>query len=297
MSRAKQVAGYHFGVATFGLYLPQVNIEFREVGHAAQAAEALGYGHIWFIDHFEVPGTTGVLDGWTVASAVAAMTEHIRIGHLVLNAAVRHPSLLAKMAASLDQVSGGRFDLGLGWGSDSQELHTYLDLDEPFSARRARMSEAIDIVREMHRGRPTSVRGRYWSVDGATCAPLPVQQPVPVVIGGAGTATMRLVREHADWWNCPSYGRHRLDELVKECGRARISANYSIALEEREPELRRAGHPNAPVLVGSPDAIASELVADQSRGVELFNIQFVRYDCLIGQMECFMSRVVPILMP
>src|SRR3954469_24750728 len=106
----------------FGLFLPQISLTFAELSATARAAEAMGFGHLWFIDHFDLPGLGDVLEGWTVASAITSVTKTIRIGHLVLCAGFRHPAVLAKMAITLDRISGGRFDLGLGWGASPVEL-------------------------------------------------------------------------------------------------------------------------------------------------------------------------------
>src|SRR4051794_3848642 len=99
----------------------------------SQAAEATGFDSLWLMDHLVAPMRLDVdtFEGWTVASALAARTERIRIGHLVLCDPFRHPALLAKMAATLDVVSNGRLDLGLGWGSVPDELHTFGFGDDP----------------------------------------------------------------------------------------------------------------------------------------------------------------------
>ena len=110
----------------FGLYLPQLRMSFDRVLERTLAAEAAGFDSVWLMDHLTAPAAPEVdtLEGWTVASALAARTSKIRIGHLVLCDPFRHAVLLAKMAATLDVISGGRLDLGIGWGSVPAELET-----------------------------------------------------------------------------------------------------------------------------------------------------------------------------
>ncbi len=281
-------------MAEFGLYLPQVGLGFEQIVEGASVAAALGFRHVWFVDHFEIPGYGGVMEGWTIATAVAAMVPDIRIGHLVLCAGVRHPSLLGKMAATLDRISGGRLDLGLGWGSSAEELNAFGVSTEPGAVRRARLVETIAIVRAMLAGGDICFEGEHYAVRATCSGPTAVQSPVPLFIGGTGPATMELVRHHADWWNCPSAGRKHLAKLVPSTGRARVSLNYSLALDDESTgPACFSGRPYAPVLRGGSAAVADVLAADRALGVELFNIQFVHVDTLASQMETFMAKVAP----
>ncbi|MDQ4096279.1 MAG: LLM class flavin-dependent oxidoreductase [Actinomycetota bacterium] len=283
-------------MAEFGLYLPQVGLTFPQISNAASAAASIGFRNVWFIDHFEVPGYAGVMEAWTVATAVAASIPEIRVGHLVLCAGVRHPALLGRMAATLDRISEGRLDLGLGWGSALEDLRAFGVSSDPGAVRRAKLAETIEIVRAMLAGDDVTFEGRHYQVRARNSGPTAVQSPVPVFIGGTGPATMQLVRDHADWWNCPSAGRKHLAELVSLTGRARVSVNYSLAFSaEPAGPARVLGRPHAPVLCGSPAALAEALAADRALGVDLFNIQFVQIENLVGQMETFMTEVAPAL--
>src|SRR3977135_4719513 len=108
----------------FGLFLPQVRLPLGTLSERTLVAEAAVFDTVWFMDHLWAAGAPelDVLEGWTAATAIAARTERIRIGHMVLCDAFRHPALLAKMAVSLDHISGGRLELGIGWGSLGGEL-------------------------------------------------------------------------------------------------------------------------------------------------------------------------------
>lgn len=281
-------------VPRFGLYLPQIGLSFRQVREIASAAESMGFRHLWFCDHLEIPGCPSVLEGWTIAAAIAAHTSDIRIGHLVLCAGFRHPALLGKMAATFDQISEGRLDLGLGWGGSPMEMRDYGLAVESGALRRAKLAETIAIIRLMLVGGAVDFEGEHYVIHAAPTGPCAVQSPVPVFVGGAGATTMDLVRDHADWWNCPSYGRDDLSRLISLKGTARVSVNYSIAFDETSPtSVRRLGDRCAPILSGTPAAIGEILAADQQLGVELFNIQFVCLADIISQMTTFMKHVAP----
>lgn len=277
----------------FGLYLPQVRVSAADIVEAARVAAGCGMRHLWLIDHFQLPRYGPVPEGWTLASAVALQVPGIRIGHLVLCAGVRHPALLAAMASTLDTLTGGRLDLGLGWGGDPEELHALGLNDDAGPTRRAKLRETVAIVRAVLAGGDVDVTGTHYRVQASFPSPNAVQQPVPITIGGAGSTTMRLVNELADWWNCPSYGRGELARLIPRKGdRARVSVNYSLAFDDAAV-ARTIGHPMAPVLCGRPDALAAALNADRHLGVELFNVQFVHLDGLHAQIERFMAEVAP----
>ena len=272
------------GPAHAGLYLPQVRMEFAEIERRVRAAEEAGFHSAWFIDHLAPPAGRGLdmLDAWTVATAVAMRTERLRIGHLVLCAEFRHPALLAKMAASLDVVSGGRLDLGLGWGSVAAELADYGFPDPGPAARAARLAEEIDLLRLLWTGEPVDFDGAHWTLRDAVCRPRPVAGRVPIHLGGAGPRlTMPLVAGKADWWNCPSTAADRLAELRPAAGAARVSVQHPIGLaasaaarEEVAATARRRFGAWGGVITGTPDEVAAALSRERAAGAELFVCQF-----------------------
>ncbi|TDC79487.1 LLM class flavin-dependent oxidoreductase [Actinomadura sp. 7K507] len=267
-----------------GLFLPQVRMDFATIERRVRTAEEAGFHSAWFVDHLAPPGDRrlDMLDAWTVATAVAMRTERLRVGHLVLCAEFRHPAVLAKMAASLDVLSGGRFELGLGWGSVAEELTAYGFADPGPAARAARLAETIDLVRLLWTGEPVDFDGAHWTLRDAVCRPRPVAGRVPIHIGGAGPKlTMPLVAGRADWWNCPSTAADRLAELRPSAGEARISVQHPIGLaassaargEVVETARRRFGAWGG-VIAGTPDEVAAALSRERDAGAELFVCQF-----------------------
>jgi alkanesulfonate monooxygenase SsuD/methylene tetrahydromethanopterin reductase-like flavin-dependent oxidoreductase (luciferase family) len=268
----------------FAALIPQVGLDLAELANRARVAESCGYRSVWLIDHLcaQPRIETPIFEAWTAATVLAERTERIRIGHLVLCNSFRHPALLAKMAATLDHVSGGRLELGLGWGSVAEELRAFGIGDEPPATRSARLRETLEILPQLFTGEPVDYQGRFYTLRGAMCRPRPLQDPLPIFLGGAGPKlTMPLVAKHAHWWNCVASGVDRIAELIPLAGSARISVQHPIAVldpvrdgeAERARALRRfAGWGSA--LVGTPDEIAEELVKEVAMGAELFIFAF-----------------------
>ena len=270
----------------FGVYAPQLKTDVTTVIEQARAAEAAGFDSFWLMDHLLAPGAPpcDTLESWTLLTALACATTTLRLGHLVGCAPFRHPSLLAKMAATVDQITGCRLELGLGWGSVESELATF---GYPVASRRERseaLGETLQILDLMFAGDPFDFTGKYFSLTGAYGLPRPLQRRIPVHIGGAGRQlTMPLVAKHADWWNCVGSARERLEELAPLRGSARISAQYAVGVVHREEDradvaarvARRMpesawGRP----LVGTTTELVDHFRAERNRGVELCVVRF-----------------------
>src|SRR5438477_791849 len=277
-------------------------MSFERIVERALAAEAAGFDSVWLMDHFTAPMAREIdtFEAWTVATALAARTSTIRIGHLVLCDPFRHPVLLAKTAASFDIISNGRLELGIGWGSVPDELRTFGFGPQPASIRASRLQETLEILELMFSGEPFDYAGDHFTLHGATGRPVPAQSHVPVHIGGGGAKlTMPLVERFADWWNCPGYALDRLDELRPLAGNARISAQHPIGLAttpaDRDDAIatvtRRFGSWGG-VIAGTADEVAAGLAADAARGVEGFVCQFGGFGA-VDTIECFMRDVGP----
>lgn len=287
----------------FGVFLPQLRMSFDTILERTLAAETAGFDSVWLMDHLAAPAGAHLdtFEGWTTAAALAVRTSHIRIGHLVTCDPFRHPAVLAKMAATVDVLSGGRLELGLGWGSVEAELEAYgIDTGGP-AVRAARLRETLEILPLMFEGEPFDYDGEHFRLAEAIGRPVPVQAKVPVHIGGAGTRlTMPIVRDHADWWNCPSYAIDRLGELRAEAAGARVSAQHPVALAPDEASRaevlavaeRRFGTWGG-LVAGTASEVAGVLGAEaQDHGVEGFVVQFTDFG-LPETVHRFMEEVAP----
>jgi probable F420-dependent oxidoreductase len=183
-----------------GIQLPEVERDVRwpEYLAMARAAEELGYDSIWLGDHllYRSP-ERGPWEAWTLLSALAAATERVRLGPLVACAGFHPPGLIAKMAATIDEVSGGRFVLALGAGWNEDEFRAF---GIPYDHRVSRFEEAFAIVRALLAGERVTLRGRFWSADDAVLLPPPARR-VPLMIGSNGPRMLRIALPHADAWN------------------------------------------------------------------------------------------------
>jgi probable F420-dependent oxidoreductase len=282
-------------------------LTFERVAGYAERAEAAGLAELWVSDHFWLnldryggpPGRRGSLECWTTLSALAMRTQRVRLGSLVMAVGFRPPTLLAKMAATLDQLSGGRLDLGLGAGWNQDEFR---ENDLPFPSpgeRLAMLEEALGVLEALLTGAPTSFSGRHYQVHNAQLLPGPVQRPRPPLwVGGSGDRLLGVVARAADGWNVcwaitPRQYDQRLEVLRAACARAGRSSGEvrrSLGLTTligRDPDdlverWRRlqAWTPGrfldkvdlagwaASRLVGTPDQILEQLRAWEGRGVE-----------------------------
>lgn len=181
-----------------------------EIREAVAAAEEAGFDSLWVDDHLltdEGPWEDDKLEGWTIASAMAAITSRATVGHLVTANTLRSPGLVAKMATTLDHVSGGRAVVGLGGGWFEREHAAFgVDFGTSIGERLDRLDEAAGLIRRLLDGERFSHAGRFYRFEDALARPRPVQPHVPILVGGSGRRkTLRTVARYADHWN--AYGR------------------------------------------------------------------------------------------
>jgi len=187
-----------------GVQLPEVEREVRwpELLAIARAAEGSGFDSIWIGDHMLYRGDgrpeRGPWDVWTTLAALAASTERVRLGPLVASTAFHRPGLIARMAAAIDEVSAGRFVLGLGAGWNETEFRAF---GIPFDRRVTRFEEAFTIIRRLLAGERVTFDGTYHRVEDAVLLPTP-HRPVPLLVGSAGPRVVGIASPYADWWNC-----------------------------------------------------------------------------------------------
>jgi F420-dependent oxidoreductase-like protein len=202
----------------FGIQTGQQNIAWADMLDLWRKADGWGYDSLWNFDHLYPIFTDPegpCFEGWTTLSALAQATTRARIGQMVNGNTYRNPALLAKMAATVDHISGGRLNLGIGAGWFELE-HRSLGFD--FKTVRGRLDaldEACQIIRGMFTQPKTTLRGKHYQVEDAMCLPQPLQQPhPPILIGGSGKKVLlKLVAQHADMWNSFASAEH-MAELI-----------------------------------------------------------------------------------
>jgi len=273
----------------WGVHVPQHRSDVATMTTLATSADEAGVDSFWLMDHLVTPQAPrlDVLEAWTLLAALATATSRIRLGLLVGCNPFRHPAVLAKMAATVDRISGGRLELGLGWGSYEPELDAFGFAGKSRKERSEELDESLDIVKLMFTGEPFDYDGRHFRLRDAIGRPTPVQRKLPIHIGGGGRQlTMPLVARHADWWNCVASARARLDELALLRGSARISAQYAVGLAATSAQRRAVAASvarrmpetgwGAP-LTGTPDELVERFRAEREKGVEMFVLHFHDY--------------------
>jgi alkanesulfonate monooxygenase SsuD/methylene tetrahydromethanopterin reductase-like flavin-dependent oxidoreductase (luciferase family) len=189
----------------------------------------IGWHCIWYADHY-MPNTGDesfapgdVHECWTLLPAIAATTTRVRLGSLVAPTSVHHPALLANRAATLDQLSNGRFTLGLGAGWQINEHHAYgFDLEAP-GTRVSRFEESIQVVRSMLADDRTDFHGTFYEITDAPCDPKPVQTPLPIVVGTGSPRMLKITAMYAQEWNtwgAPELAGERRRVFIEACSSA-----------------------------------------------------------------------------
>ena len=186
---------------------PNLSQPWSDVVEVVGHAEATGWDGAYVADHFMGsggefgPDTTPNFEATAALAALAASTERLRLGSLVFGNTYRHPAVLANWAATVDHVSGGRPVLGIGAGWPEEEHQQYgIDLPAP-KERLDRFDEACQVILGLLREERTTFHGRHYRLEGAVAEPKPVQQPLPLLIGGKGDRMMGIVARYADEWN------------------------------------------------------------------------------------------------
>jgi alkanesulfonate monooxygenase SsuD/methylene tetrahydromethanopterin reductase-like flavin-dependent oxidoreductase (luciferase family) len=215
----------------FNLFLPQMRLPFDKLVARARAAEDAGFVGITGMDHLVPPlaDDQPMFEAMVANTWVAAHTERLRVGSLVLCDSFRHPAILARQAVSIDHASGGRFELGIGWGSWAEEFPKFgVDPLEPRD-RVQRLRETLEILRALWAGEIVDYDGDFHHMKGARQEPTPLGR-IPIVIGGTGPKTLALVRDFADWCNVQTGPRIDLEDLRSQIGDARVSVQEMVAL-------------------------------------------------------------------
>jgi F420-dependent oxidoreductase-like protein len=279
---------------------PNPERPWPEIATVVEHCEASGWDGAYISDHFMpntvhgAPADGPVVECLATLAALAARTTRLRLASLVCATTYRHPAVLANAAATLDQISGGRFTLGLGAGWQENEHRAYgLELGG-IKARLDRFEEACEVVTSLLRQPRTTFEGHYYQLVDAPCDPEPIQAHLPLLIGGKGEQrTMRLAARFADEWNAWSTLeelRHRaavLDDRCREIGRdpatiGRSTQAFVYCSDDQEWLGRhRATESDRPRLIGTPAELVDQIAAYRAAGLD----ELIVPDWTMGPLE------------
>jgi alkanesulfonate monooxygenase SsuD/methylene tetrahydromethanopterin reductase-like flavin-dependent oxidoreductase (luciferase family) len=285
----------------FHLYLPQMRLTGPQLVERATLAEAAGFTGIAGMDHMAPPLAEHqpMLSATVANTWLAAHTSRLTIGALVLADSFRHPALLAQETAALDQLSGGRYELGIGTGSVPTELDAFGIGSTDGKLRVRRLAETLEVLQALWTGEAVDYTGEFFHLHGARQALTP-QRAVPLVLGGAGPRLMELVAKYADWWNVHIGILDRLDDMRARAGAARVSVQQMVAFVPAEDQratvtaqaTRRFGPTG--VVVGDHGELVEHFGRLRERGVERVYAWFCDF-AQPATLDAFGDRVIPAL--
>ena len=308
----------------FGIQIePQYGFTYPMIREIAQTAESIGFESIWVSDHFFMTTDsvyTNCLECWTTLTAIARDTKSIRLGSMVASQSYRNPALMANMAASLDHISNGRLNYGVGAGWKVIEYNAY-GYTFPNSMTRIRqLNEALEVAKRLWVEEKASFNGKYYHIKEALCYPHPVQDPyIPIWVGGTGDHTLRVAAVHADAvnfsWSLPiKLCKDRLQVLKNHCNKVkrdyreiRKSAGLMITMALTQEELdskleeqirnkespyRRYLGRQPPNIVGTPGEIIKRINDYRDLGIDHFILRF-NFGEEIDSMKMFKDEIIP----
>jgi F420-dependent oxidoreductase-like protein len=307
------------GVAC-GIFLPQVGLDFAALTERAQVCEQAGFHSLWLADHMWARGMPDVdyLESWTALTALAMRTTRLRLGTLVLCNSYRNPALVAKMAATLDRISEGRLELGIGAGWMDEEYRGYGYNFPTTRVRIEQLEEGLEVIRRLFSEARSTFQGKYYALDDAPNNPKPLQTPAPpITIGGAGERLLlRVVAKYADRWNCPMNVAHelphKLEVLRSHCNEAgrnpddiTVSEQVIVVLGADDVDFKNRwtmakqllggfADLDAIAVRGTPEAVIEGLREKAAKGVSLFTIMFGDL-APVETIRLFGDRVLPAL--
>ena len=270
----------------------------------------------WVCDHFHpwatfVSETTPTIEGFTSISYLSGIFKKLKFGNIVLCNSYRNPALLAKMGATLQLLTGGRFILGIGAGWKEDEYIAYGYEFPSAKIRIEQLEEAVQIIRKMWTETKATFEGKYYRIEDAICSPKPEPTP-PIMIGGGGERfTLRVVAKYADWWNLPNVSpvtyHNKLNILKRHCSNLGRDASEIVktlgnivAIAETEREARRLASESPFIdvnkaenyIIGTPERVAEKISEYTKMDVELFILRFVDFPKTDGA-RLFAEKVIP----
>jgi F420-dependent oxidoreductase-like protein len=205
-------------------FWPHASQSWQDLSTLARHAEKTGWDGLWIADHFmpnQEDNSGPCHEAWSLISALAASVPRLRIGTLVLGNTYRHPAILAKMAATVDHISGGRLVLGLGAGWQENEHLAYGIEYSTVGGRLRRLDEACQVIKSLLQQERSDFDGRFYQLQNAPLSPKPLQSPLPLLIGGGGEkVTLRIAARYADEWNVwgdVAVLKHKMAILDQHC--------------------------------------------------------------------------------
>jgi len=298
---------------------PSAPAKYQAMRQVAREAERLRFDGLWVYDHFHTvprPTIEATFECWSLMAALAVETQRIRLGQRVTCNSYRPPALLAKMSATIDVISGGRLDFGIGGGWYEHEYRAYGYPYPPVGERLRQLEEAVQLITAMWTQERASFRGRYYTVDGAINEPKPLQRPHPPIwIGGGGEkVTLRILARHGDASN---FGgtletvRHKCDVLRQHCADAGRDYEAIVKSVSFEPVIIRRTEAEArtvadqarqasgdkdwdeTALVGTPAQCIERIKAYEQLGVSYFILYFQGLAEDLEQLGLFAVEVLP----
>lgn len=303
-----------------GVHSGQQYRNFEELRNLWTSAERLGYDWLSLFDHLRPPisGPDGpCLEGLTALAALGAVTSRVRCAIMVAAWSWRDPAVVAAAASTIDHITGGRFELGVGAGGHDLAFRQYGFEQPPFDARVRRLAEACLVLRGLFEGGPVSMSGEFYRLSDAYLEPPPVQARLPLVVGGAGRPVLRVAAGHADTWNTAASSvnawarlSRALDEECAAIGRdpqsVRRSLTFRLMISDSSAELerRRASlfdtqGPTPPdlneyICFGSAGECTEALLAFRRAGVDDFLLG-LRPPLDEETLERFATEIAPVL--
>ncbi len=296
----------------FAIFSPQAAMSWPALLDRARLVEKLGFHSLWLVDHMWTRGMPDLdhHECLTLMAGLAAATDHLRIGTLVICNSYRNPALLAKSLTTIDHISNGRLEIGIGAGWMDEEYRAY-GYEFPSMGKRLRqLDESLQVLNAMFADKRASFKGKYYEIADAPLNPKPVQRPhPPILIGGSGEKVMlRIVAKYADRWNCPAgyddFAR-KLNVLKDHCravGRdfstLTISEQLLVCMGKDDEEVERKWQMakrfpfSATGIKGTPDQIIAQLRERVNRGVTMFTIFFSDF-APPATLETFARQVMP----
>lgn len=297
----------------FGLFSPQAGMSYQALLERAALLEKLGYHSLWLVDHMWTRAMPELdhLESMAALSALAARTEKLRLGVMVLCHSYRNPALLAKSLCTIDHISNGRIEVGMGAGWMEEEYRAYGYEFPPIAVRLKQLEETLQILKAMFTDKRANFEGRYHRVTDALNNPKPIQKPhPPITVGGSGEKVMlRLVARYADRWNIPSGYRSLDDKLLafrnhcQAVGRAldtiEISEQLLVCIGRSEEEVEQKWKLAKGLkpfvytgIKGTPAQIIDALNQRIAKGIRMFTIFFSDF-APPETIELFAHEVMP----